>query len=83
MDELSDRSSHSPMARLQTVLAIVFAALTVLALVIPVWIEEVTGFSPDGGNGELELLLAAPFGITSIVLGILAWRSQRRVMITH
>lgn len=30
-----------------------------LALLPPEWIEEAVGFEPDGGNGLIELLLAA------------------------
>jgi hypothetical protein len=63
--------------RWQLILSAVFVALTLLALIVPVWIEEVTGRSPDGGNGELELLLAVPFGIAALVLGALGWRSRR------
>ena len=63
--------------RWQLILSAVFFVLTLLALIVPVWIEEVTGRSPDGGNGELELLLAVPFGIAALVLGALGWRSRR------
>jgi hypothetical protein len=64
--------------RLQVALTIAFAVLTVVATAVPMWIERVSGFSPDGGNGELELLLAVPFGLGSVVLGVLAWRTRRR-----
>jgi hypothetical protein len=66
-------------ARWQLVLAVIFFALTVLALVVPMWIEEVTGLSPDGGSGETELLLAVPFGLASIVLGVLTYRTRRKI----
>jgi O-antigen/teichoic acid export membrane protein len=65
-------------ARLQFVLTIIFLILTIAAVVFPVWIEEVSGLSPDGGNGEAEMLLAIPFGMASIVLGIMTFRSRRR-----
>jgi hypothetical protein len=70
-------ATYARRARLQLIAAIVFATLLVLALVIPVWIEELTGLSPDGGNGEFELLLAVPFGVLSVAFGILTWRSRR------
>ncbi|HVQ18843.1 MAG TPA: hypothetical protein VMT27_07385, partial [Actinomycetes bacterium] len=57
----------------------IFALLAVAALVVPMWIEEVTGLSPDGGSGEAEALLAIPFGVASLVLGVLTWRSQRQL----
>jgi hypothetical protein len=63
--------------RWQLILSAIFSALTLLALIVPVWIEEVTGRSPDGGNGEVELLLAVPFGMAALVLGALGWRSGR------
>ena len=70
-------SDPSRRSRWQLILSAVFIALTLLAIIVPVWIEEVTGRSPDGGNGELELLLAVPFGIAALVLGALGWRSRR------
>jgi hypothetical protein len=66
-------------ARWQLILAVTFFALTVLAIVVPMWIEEVTGLSPDGGSGETELLLAVPLGLASIVLGILTHRTRRKI----
>jgi predicted Co/Zn/Cd cation transporter (cation efflux family) len=69
-------------ARVQLISAVVFAALTILALLVPAWIEEVSGLSPDGGGGELELLLAVPFGLVSVFLGALAWRTRRRLRAT-
>jgi hypothetical protein len=66
-------------ARWQLILAVIFFALTVLALVVPMWIEEVTGLSPDGGSGETELLLAVPFGLASIVSGALTYRTRRKI----
>jgi hypothetical protein len=63
--------------RWQLALAIAFGILMILAVAVPMWIEEVSGLSPDGGNGELELLLAVPFGLASLVLSILTWRTRR------
>jgi hypothetical protein len=66
-------------ARWQLILSAIFFALTALALVVPMWIEEVTGLSPDAGSGETELLLAVPFGLGSIVLGVLTYRTRRKI----
>jgi hypothetical protein len=63
--------------RLQLVLTVAFAVLTVVAIAVPMWIEEASGLSPDGGSGELELLLAVPFGLGSLVLAALTWRTRR------
>ncbi len=32
------------------------------------WFEELTGISPDGGNGTFEALLAAAVGVAIIVV---------------
>lgn len=73
----STRDRSDRRGRLQAILAATFACLTVLALLVPLWFEELTGFSPDGGNGEFELLLAVPFGIASMICGLLALRTRR------
>jgi hypothetical protein len=65
-------------ARLPLVFAIICAALTLLAIAVPVWIEEFTGIEPDGGNGELELLLPIPFAVAAVALGGLTGRTRRR-----
>jgi hypothetical protein len=67
-------------ARLQFVLTIIFFILTIAAVVFPIWIEEVSGLSPDGGNGEAEMLLALPFGAASLVFGIMSARTRRRAV---
>jgi hypothetical protein len=64
-------------AKAQLICAITFAVLTLAALVFPVWIEDLTGLSPDHGNGELEMLAAVPFGLASCVFGLLAFRTRR------
>ena len=63
--------------RLQLICTVIFAVLMVLAIAVPVWIEKVSGFSPDGGNGELELWLPIPFGVAAIVCGVFAVRTRR------
>lgn len=77
----SERASLVRRGRLQLALTAVFGVLTILALAIPMWIEELTGVSPDGGNGEFELLMAVPFGIASLVLAMLTWRTRQRLQL--
>ena len=48
------------------------AALSVLTLVWPEWIEEIFGVEPDGGNGSLEWIIALGFLAVGIGLGLLA-----------
>jgi hypothetical protein len=67
------------LARIQLALAAIFALLTVLAVAVPMWIEEVSGLSPDSGSGDAELWLAVPFGVACLVFGGLTWHSRRRV----
>jgi hypothetical protein len=69
-------------ARLQLIFTVIFSILTIAAVVFPVWIEEVSGLSPDGESGEAEMLLAIPFGLASIVLGVMTFRSRRRAAAT-
>ena len=66
-------------ARLQFVSAGMCAVLTVLAAVVPRWIEETTALEPDGGSGELEWLLAVVFAVITIVLTLLGQRTRRRL----
>ena len=32
------------------------------------WFEELTGISPDGGNGTFEAMLAAMIGVAIVVI---------------
>ena len=64
-------------AVVRTVLAVLFAVLTVAALVEPAWVEATTGADPDGGSGALEWALALTAGLATVVAGwsaTLAWR---------
>lgn len=70
-------------ARIQLILTIVCLALTVLAALVPAWIELTTGLDPDHGNGDLEWLLAVAFGAASVVFGVLTWRTRRRLALSR
>lgn len=64
-------------AQARTILGLLFALLTALAVLVPTWIESATGASPDGGNGSAELLLAVLAGVATLVTAVsagLAWR---------
>ena len=65
--------------RLQVACAAACAVLTIAAAVLPTWIERLTGLEPDGGSGALEWLLAVAVGTLSIVFGVLAYRTRRRL----
>jgi hypothetical protein len=60
-------------------LAAIAVALFVLTLVWHDWIEAF-GVEPDGGNGTLEWVVVAAFGVAALVCGALArmeWRRHR------
>lgn len=41
------------------------------------WFEELTGISPDGGNGTFEAMLAAMIGV-AIIVAAAYFMSRRR-----
>jgi ABC-type thiamin/hydroxymethylpyrimidine transport system permease subunit len=65
--------------RIEVVLAVISAALCVLTLVFPEWIEELTGLEPDAGSGALEWAIAGVFLIAAVVSTLLARRDYRRL----
>lgn len=52
---------------LEISLASVFAALTVATIIWPMWIENLTGFEPDAGSGQLERTVVAVFAMLSVL----------------
>jgi hypothetical protein len=42
------------------------------------WIEELTGFKPDGGNGTLEFLVVVVPAVAAVGFGLLGYRTVRR-----
>ena len=69
--------------RIEVVLAVISAALCVLTLVFPVWIEELTGLEPDAGSGALEWIIAGVFLVAAVVSAVLARRDYRRLAADH
>ncbi len=64
---------------LETVLAVVFAAIFVVTMVWPDWIELVFGADPDEGSGQFEWAIVAISGvlaIASIIAARMEWRRQ-------
>jgi ABC-type thiamin/hydroxymethylpyrimidine transport system permease subunit len=64
---------------IEVVLAVISAALCVLTLVFPEWIEELTGLEPDAGSGALESIIAGVFLVAAVVSSVLARRDYRRL----
>jgi hypothetical protein len=83
MSAADDQARLARRARLELVFALISAGLTAMAAIIPVWIESLTGLEPDGGNGELEWLLAVAFGVVSIVFGVLTYRTRRQLKLAR
>ena len=63
--------------RLENALAAVFAALTVVTLIWPSWIEGLTGADPDGGDGVAEWTVVVLFAVFSLGAALLARRDYR------
>jgi hypothetical protein len=64
-------------ARVEACLAIIAATLTIVTMLWPTWIESLTGFEPDGGNGEAEWLLTFVFAAIAALSALLARRDYR------
>ena len=56
-------------------------ALFILTLFSREWIEELTGWDPDGGNGSLEILIAVGLLAISAVSFFAARRDYRRAAV--
>jgi hypothetical protein len=69
--------------RIEVVLAVISAALCVLTLVFPEWIEELTGLEPDAGSGALEWTIAGVFLVAAVVSAVLGRRDYRRLAADH
>lgn len=65
--------------RVELVLATIGAALFLMTLASPRWIEELFGAEPDAGSGALELAIALGFLGTSVMFGFLARATRRRM----
>ena len=69
--------------RIEVVLAVISTVLCILTLVIPQWIEELTGLEPDAGSGALEWVIAGVFLVAAVVAALLARRDYRRLVADH
>lgn len=66
---------------LETALALIGAALTVLTLTTPAWIEVVLPLDPDGGDGSVEWGLTASLLVATVLCAVLARHEVRRVRV--
>ena len=64
-------------ARLEAVLAVLFAVAAVSAAIWPTWIEGLTKFEPDGGSGEAEWWVVVLLGAMALTSAVFARRHYR------
>jgi hypothetical protein len=65
--------------RVEVAIGILAAALAVLTLVSREWIEVLSGWDPDGGDGSLEWLVVICLATVAAVAGLLAVLDRRRL----
>ncbi|HEY8620231.1 MAG TPA: hypothetical protein VIM01_09160 [Dermatophilaceae bacterium] len=58
-----------------------FAIVTVLTLAVPDWIEEISAFRPDSGDGSAEWAFVALVGGATLAFAWLASREWRRGLV--
>lgn len=67
-----------PVLWLETVVGLLSAALFVLTIWMPDWIERSFGAAPDAGNGSTEWGLAFSFATIAVVVFVFAGRTWRK-----
>lgn len=66
-------------ARVEIALSALLAIATIVTAAWPSWIETVTGFDPDGGNGQAEWLIVAALAVVTLAAATLARRDLRAI----
>jgi hypothetical protein len=64
-------------------LTLACAALGLLTLVVPDWIEALTGYDPDNHSGAVEALIVAGFFAAAVIAGGYAVLATRPAAATH
>jgi len=73
------RASIMLRVRLETILAVLLAVLSVATLLWPTWIELLTGATPDLGSGHAEWGLLLVFAVSTAAVAALAAHDHRIV----
>ena len=63
----------------ESALAVGCAGLAVASMIQPDWIERLTGFEPDAGDGSAEWGVVAAFALAAIVAGFFARHHWQRL----
>ena len=66
-------------AKIETGVAIVAATLFVLTLITREWIELLTGWDPDGGNGSLEWGIVVVLAVIAVGISLRARSDWNKV----
>jgi hypothetical protein len=76
----ADAGRRAPRGRfwVELVLAAVAGLLAVLTLITREWIEIVSGWDPDHGNGAVEWLIVLVCAVLAVVAGVAARVEWRR-----
>lgn len=70
---------------IESVIALVSAALLVVTLITRTWVEEIFKVDPDQGSGSLEWIIigvALMLTVASVMLARGEWRSRRAVAVS-
>lgn len=65
--------------KIETAVAVLATGLFLLTLISREWIEFLTGWDPDHGDGSLEWLIVAVLAIIAVALGIRARSDWRKL----
>ena len=65
--------------RFELGLALLAAVMAVVTLISREWIEALTGWDPDGGDGSLEWLIVAVLAVVAIGSSLAAVADRRRL----
>ena len=76
---MNDGNRLKKQAKIETGVAILAAGLFVVTLISREWIEALTGWDPDNGNGSLEWLIVAVLAVIAVALGLRARSDWRKV----
>jgi hypothetical protein len=79
-------NGNIPVVRIRFWLQVALSAAALLLMVVTLisreWIEFLTGWDPDHGNGAFEWVVVAALGLVAIGLGVSARAEWRRLRTT-